>query len=146
MDQAQFADQLFALERLFLTKLTLWAGLSLLAASLIFTLLRVRRFASPLLEQFAIQCTAWSALEFGVVVWGRSRLAVRDLAGATQLDRFVWFSVGLEVGCVLVGIALIVAGWRIERRLGLVGAGLGIAVQGLAMALLHLQLSAGILR
>jgi hypothetical protein len=146
MDQAQFADQLLALEKLHLTKLTVWSGLSLLVASLLFTYLRVKQLASPLLKQFALQCGLWGLLALGVVTWGRWELAVRDLAGATRLDRLAWFNVGLDVGIVLAGIALVIVGWRLGRRLGLVGAGLGVVVQGLALALLHLQLSAGILR
>jgi hypothetical protein len=146
MDQAQFADQLLVLERLYLTKLALWAGISVLVGSLVFAWLRVRRAISPLLQQFALQCVAWGVFDLALVAWGRRGLELRDLAGATQLDRFAWFSVGLDVGVVLVGATLAVVGWRLERRLALVGAGIGVLVQGLALALLDLQLSAGILR
>jgi hypothetical protein len=146
MDQAQFGDQLLALESLHLTKLTLWAGISVLVGSIVLALLRVRRTESLLLQHFAIQCAAWGLVEFAFVLWGRNALAMRDLAGAVRLDRFLWFNIGLDVGYVLVGITLVAFGWRLGRRLGLVGAGLGVIVQGLALALLDLQLSAGILR
>ncbi len=146
MDQAQFADQLYALEGLHFTKLSLWALASVLAATLILAFLRVRRVVSPLLEQFAVQGVAWGFVQLGVAAWGRRGLELRDLAGATRLDRLVWFNVGLEIGVVLVGLALAIVGWRFGRRLGLVGAGVGVVVQGLALALLNLQLSAAILR
>ncbi|MFM9014132.1 MAG: DUF6992 family protein, partial [Gemmatimonadota bacterium] len=68
------------------------------------------------------------------------------LAGAVALDRFVWLNVGLDLGYVLVGLTLALTGWRLGRRLGLVGAGLGVRVQGRALALLDLQLTARILR
>lgn len=145
MEQAQFADQLLAIENLHLTKLTLWGGISVLVATMTMALLRVRRIASPLLEQFAYQSLAWGLFELGVAMLRRQGLELRDLAGATQLDRFVWFSVGVEAGVVLVGLTLAITGWRLARP-GLVGAGIGVVVQGLALALLHVQLGAGILR
>ena len=46
----------------------------------------------------------------------------------------------------MVGATLALCGWKFGRRLGLVGAGLGVIVQGLALAVLDLQLSAGIVR
>jgi hypothetical protein len=146
MDQAQFADQLLGLERLFYTKLALWAGLSLVTGSLAFAVIQAKRLASPLLEQFAIQSMLWGVVELGVAVWGRRGVAMRDLAGAVGLDRGIWFGIGLAVGAVLLGVALSITGWRLGRRLGLVGAGVAIVVQGLVLALLHLQLSASILR
>jgi len=145
MDQAQFSDHLMALEGLHLTKLTIWGGLSVLTATLILALLRRRRLESPLLQQFAYQALAWGLFDVLVAMIRRNGLALRDLTGATQLDRFVFFSIGVEVGVMLVGLTLIIAGWRLAR-LALVGAGIGTVVQGLALALLHGQLSAGILR
>jgi hypothetical protein len=47
---------------------------------------------------------------------------------------------------VLVGITLIVVGWRVARRPSLVGAGLGVIVQGAALAMLDLALAAQISR
>lgn len=145
MDQAQFADQLLALENLHLTKLTLWAGISLLMGTLVLATLRTRRIESALLQQFAYQSLGWGLFELSVALLRRQSLHLRDLAGATQLDRFVSFSIGVEVGVVLVGLTLAILGWRLARQ-GLIGAGIGAIVQGLAMALLHAQLSAGILR
>ena len=75
-----------------------------------------------------------------------AQTAPRDLASATRLDRILWLNIGLDAGYVLVGITLIVVGWRMGRRLGLVGAGMGVVVQGGALALLDLVLAAQISR
>ena len=46
----------------------------------------------------------------------------------------------------MVGATLAIAGWKLARRLGLVGAGIGIVVQGLALTLLDLVLASQISR
>jgi hypothetical protein len=74
------------------------------------------------------------------------QLAPRDVSGATRLDRLLWLNIGLDIGYVLVGTTLIIAGWRAARHLGLVGAGLGILVQGSALALLALMLATQVSR
>jgi len=73
-------------------------------------------------------------------------IRLRDLAGATRLDRFLWLNIGLDAGYVLVGGTLLVLGWRLARRMGLVGAGLAVIVQGAALALLDLVLAGQISR
>ena len=47
---------------------------------------------------------------------------------------------------LLVGSALLVLGWRLARRMGLVGAGLAVIIQGAALALLDLVLAGQISR
>jgi len=54
--------------------------------------------------------------------------------------------IGLDVGYVLVGITLVVLGWRLAGRMGLVGAGVAVVVQGAALALLDLVLAGQISR
>ena len=54
--------------------------------------------------------------------------------------------IGLDVGYTLVGATRITLGWTLGRRLGLVGAGIGVVVQGCALALLDLVLAAQISR
>lgn len=146
IQESQFASDLMTLERVHLLRLSLWAGLSIVAGTAIIAFLRAMRRQSAILLHFAIQSAAWGAVDLAVVLWARSGLALRDLAGAIALDRFLWFNLGLDVGYVLVGATLALVGWRLGRRGGLIGAGIGIVVQGLALALLDLQLSAGILR
>lgn len=141
-----WADTLEAAERAHLLRLVLWGGASLLVGTALVVLLRVGRQRSSLLDQFGIQNAAWGTVEVVLAALGLRSLSVRDLAGATRLDRMVWSSIGLEAGVVLLGITLVVVGWRVARRPALVGAGLGAIVQGAALALLHLALAAQISR
>jgi hypothetical protein len=46
------------------------------------------------------------------------------------------------VGYVAVGVALAICGWKLARARGLVGAGLGVVVQGVALLLFDLRLAA----
>lgn len=142
----QWSDTLLQMEQLHLLKLQLWAILSIVAGSGILALLRVRRTESPLLSHFAVQSAAWGAVDLAIVFWARRGLHLRDLAEAVALDRFVWLNIGLDVGYVAVGVTLALLGWRFGRRLGLVGAGLGVVLQGLALTVLDLQLAAVIVR
>lgn len=142
----QWADTLFAAERVHLLKLGVWSLSSIVAGTILLAVLRVRSLTSPLLRHFATQMLAWGAALAVVMVWGRSSLELRDLAGAVSLDRALWFRTGLEVGAIGVGLALAAAGWSSGRRLGLVGAGLGVIVQGAALALLDLQLAVHLIR
>ncbi len=72
--------------------------------------------------------------------------SLRDVAGAARLERFVWMNVGLDVGYAGIGIALALAGWLLARRMSLVGAGVGVVVQGLALLVLELQFAAVVSR
>jgi hypothetical protein len=141
-----WADTLEAAERAHLLHFVLWGGASLLVGTALVVLLRVGRQRSSLLDQFGIQNAVWGTVEVVLAGLGLRSLSVRDLAGATRLDRMVWSSIGLEVGIVLVGITLVVVGWRVARRPALVGAGLGVIVQGAALAMLDLVFAAQISR
>ena len=143
---AQYGTDLLAIEELHLLKLGVWAALSVLAGTALIAAVRLRRQESPLLLNFGVQCAAWGAIDLLIVWWASRGLAIRDLAAAIELDRFVWLNIGLDIGYVMVGLTLALSGWRLGRRLGLVGAGLGVLVQGLALTVLDLQLSAHIVR
>ena len=71
---------------------------------------------------------------------GVARPDERDFAGTQKLLNILWLNTGLDLGYAAVGLTLVIVGWRWERRLGAVGAGLGVVVQGLALALLDLRL------
>jgi hypothetical protein len=139
--QFMWADTLLAVERAHLTRLMVWGGASLLVGSLLLGLMRLRGHRSALLEHFGMQTMAWGAIELALALTGLRRLELRDLSGATRLDRFLWLNIGLDVGYVLVGMTLLVIGWRMARRMGLVGAGMAVVVQGTALALLDLVLA-----
>jgi hypothetical protein len=66
-------------------------------------------------------------------------LTERDLSGAASLERMLWLGAGLDAGCIAVGATLAVAGWRMRRGLGLVGAGVGITLQGAALLALAMH-------
>jgi hypothetical protein len=144
--QYMWADTLLTLERAHLLRLVLWGGASLLVGSALLAVLRVRRYGSSLLEHFGIQTALWGTVDLALALLGLQRLELRDLAGATRLDRFLWLNIGLDAGYVMVGITLLVFGLRAPRRPGVVGAGLAVVVQGAALVLLDLVLAAQISR
>jgi hypothetical protein len=63
---------------------------------------------------------------------------MRDVSGATRLDRLTWFTVGIDVGIVAAGAIAVLMGWRFTRSLRAVGGGLGVVVQGLGLLVLDL--------
>ena len=134
-----YADTLFALERGHLLRLGIWAAASVLAGALMLLLLYSRRGNAQFLRHFAIQSLAWGAIDLALVGWGWS-LQYRDYAGAVQLNQFLWLNVGLDVGYVGVGITLAATGWILAKRLGLLGAGAGVVVQGFALFVLDVRL------
>lgn len=135
-----WADALLSLERTHLLRLALWGGASVLLGTLVLAWLATRGTRSPLLQHFAIQTAAWGAVDLAICAWAWRGLALRDLDGATSLVSFLWLNVGLDVGYAGVGLTLALCSWRFARRLGGVGAGIGIIVQGLALAVLDLVL------
>ena len=144
--QFMWADTLLAIERAHLIRLVVWGGASLLVGSTLLGLMRARGHRSALLDHFGIQTMAWGTVELVLAATGLQRLELRDLAGATRLDRFLWLNVGLDAGYVMVGITLLALGWRVTRRMGLVGAVMEVIVKGAALALLELVLSGQISR
>jgi hypothetical protein len=137
-----WADQVLAFEKAHLARLLLWGALSVVTALLCALVMRRRLSALPFLQHFIIQTGAWGAIDAILALVARPRLSLRDYAGATQLDRFLWFNCGLDVGYVAVGVTLAWCGWRLARSRGLLGAGLAVCLQGLALLLLDLRLAA----
>lgn len=141
-----WADTLLAAERAHLLRLALWGAASLLIGTALVAMLRLGRPRSSLVKHFGIQNALWGAVELGIALILLRSLAIRDLAGATRLDRILWLNIGLDVGYVLVGITLAVIGWRAVRRFGLVGAGIAVTLQGTALAIIDLVLAGQISR
>ena len=137
-----WADTLLSAERAHLARLTLWAMSSLLAGTAVLAVLRLRRLRSPLLSQFAIQLVAWGAISVAMAGMARGSLALRDVTAARSLERFAWFNAGLEAGFVAVGATLLVTGFLLGRRQGVMGAGAGVVVHGLGLLVLFLQFAA----
>jgi hypothetical protein len=141
-----WADTLLAAERAHILRLLLWGGGSALVGTGLLAWLYVGRRRSALLEQFGVQTAGWGAAELVFATLARASMAPRDLAAATRLDRLLWLELGLDGGYILVGLTLLTSGWVLGRRLGMVGTGLAVVVQGAALALLHLLLAGQISR
>jgi hypothetical protein len=141
-----WADTLLAVEKAHLLRLALWGGVSFVLGGTLLVYLHMRRQRSALLDHFAIQTAAWGAIDLALAANGLRTLSLRDLAGATHLDRFLWLNIGLDAGYVMVGLTLLLAGWRIARRPGLIGAGTGVIVQGFALTILDITLASQISR
>jgi len=135
-----WADTLLTYEQGHLLRLGVWAVISMLGGTVLLAVLTVRRLEAPLLKHFAIQTGAWGTVNALIALWAWRGLAMRDFAGTQKLLNILWLNTGLDVGYAAVGLTLVIVGWRWERRLGAVGAGLGVVLQGLALALLDLRL------
>ena len=141
-----WADTLLLAEGAHLLRLLAWGAASLLVGSALLAWLRTGARRSTLLEQFAIQTAGWGAAEIALAAVARTSLGIRDLAGATRLDRLLWLNIGLDAGYMMFGLAVAIVGWRLARRLGHVGAGIAIVVQGGALILLDLAFAIQISR
>lgn len=140
-------DILAALKRGHLVRLALWAVASIIGG--VVALLAARQLAPAaqgFWRHFGIQSGAWGAVDLLIVAAAWNGAEARDIAGAIALDRFLWLNIGLDLGYVMVGLTLLVFGFRAPRRSGLIGAGAAIIAQGVALALLDAQLSAYIVR
>jgi hypothetical protein len=144
--QFMWADTLLAAESAHIVRLLVWGAGSVLLGTALVAWLHMGRRRSALLEHFGIQTAAWGAAELAFGALAHSSLTARDLAAATRLDRLLWLNIGLDAGYVLVGITLLVTGWMLGRRMGLIGSGLAVVVQGAALAVLHLLLAGQISR
>jgi hypothetical protein len=144
--QFMWADTLEALERAHLLRTIVWGAASILAGTALVAWLKARHRQSGLLRHFAYQCAGWGVAEVLVGAALLMRVAPRDLSAATRLDRILWLNIGLDGGYVLTGVVIAVVGWRIARSLSAVGGGLGLIVQGLALALLDLVFAVQISR
>lgn len=133
-----WSDTLLAAERSHLIRVALWGITSALVGTAIVLAITFRRMIAPIIMQFAVQTLAWGSFELACAAVAWQGLAMRDVSGATRLDRTVWFAAGIDIGLIGVGVVLASLGWILGRRLALVGAGLGVLVQGLALLVLHL--------
>ncbi len=136
-----FADTIRDLELAHLTRLSFWAVASIAAGALLLLLSWRKRSELALAFHFSTQTMLWGCIELVVARRGLSILSLRDHAAAVSLDRLLWLEVGLDAGYILVGFTLVTAGLLMGRRLGPIGAGIGVAVQGVALAVLDLMLA-----
>ena len=133
-----WSDTLLAAERSHLLRVILWAVTSATLGTALLLIITVRRVVAPVVQWFATQALVWGLLELVVAATTWRSLAMRDVSGATRLDRLTWLHIGLDAGIVGIGLTLAVVAWLQGRRLGVIGAGLGVVVQGLGLLLLNL--------
>jgi hypothetical protein len=141
-----WADTLLRAEQQHLLRVLIWSGLSILVGTAAAATVAIRHIQSPLLRQFALQMAAWGCVVGLIGTLGWRGAYLRDVAAAARLERLVWMNVGVDVGFVAMGATLAGAAWMLGRRLGGVGAGMAITVQGTALLLLELQFAATISR
>jgi hypothetical protein len=141
-----WSDTLLAAERSQLIRVVIWAVTSAVLGTAFVTLIMLRRLTAPIILAFAIQTLAWGSVELIVAAVRWQAVTMRDVSSATRLDRLTWFSAGLDVGIIGVGITALVIAWSYGRRLGVIGAGLGIIVQGLGLLVLDLTFASIVTR
>ena len=141
-----WADTLLNAEREYVARTLVWAALSIVSGTALAVLLKARRIESPLLRQFSLQLVGWglALAAAGALEW--QGLHLRDLAGATRLERATWVRVGFDAGLVGMGAVLAAAARVMARSAGGLGAGTGLALQGAALLVLDLQFAAAIAR
>jgi len=130
------SETVLAIERAHVLGLALWGSAGVLFGGGMVAYLMARRLRAGLLRHFAAQMTAWGAAELIVAVLRWRGLAPRDYAATTRLLALVRVALLAEAGCIVIGATLALGGWRVSRRSGALGAGLGIIVQGAALLLL----------
>jgi hypothetical protein len=135
-----YADTLFDLERGHLLRLGIWAAISALAGAVLLAYIILKKTRAPFVRHFAIQMLAWGSIDLAIASWGYGNLAFRDYAAAMQWQQFLWLNVGLDAGYAGIGLTLATTGWLLARRLGAVGAGVGILVQGVALFVLDVRI------
>jgi hypothetical protein len=166
-----WSDDVFRAEQLHLLRMLFWAASSVLAGTALLVLIVRSRRGSALVRQFALQTASWGAFELLMAIWSYHSLALRDIAGSARLERSAWLWLGLYCGLIASGITLAIAAWSFAHHRGRglrvpetagsghpagtgstthslsgIGAGIGIAVQGLALAVLQLFLVAHLSR
>jgi hypothetical protein len=133
-----WSDTLLAAERSHLIRIAIWAFTSAAAGTAFVTVIAVRRVNAPIVLWFAIQTLVWGSLELIVTAARWSVLSMRDVSGATRLDRLTWFAIGVDVGIIGAGMTAALLAWRFTRNLRAFGGGLGVVVQGLGLLVLDL--------
>lgn len=130
-----------------LSRVTIWAAGSILAGTglLAATIPGVLPDdVNPgILQGFAIQSVAWGLVDLGIVVAGRlgDRGLTAELPVALdeedQLSDVLWLNVGLDVGYMMGGTALMLGALAgAEPSVDIASHGAGIVVQGAALAVL----------
>jgi len=133
-----WSDTLLAAERSHLIRVVIWAVTSAVLGTTVVMIIAGRRMSAPIALWFAIQTLVLGSVELIMAAARWSALSMRDVSGATRLDRLTWFAIGIDVGMVAAGVTAVVMAWRFTRNLRAFGGGLGVVVQGLGLLVLDL--------
>ena len=133
-----WSDTLLAAERSHLIRVAIWAVTSAMLGTMFVAIIMVRQLVAPIALWFAVQTMVWGSLELIVSAARWFALSMRDVAGATRLERLTWFAIGLDIGIVGAGVTAALIAWRLKRHVGAFGGGLGVVVQGLGLLVLDL--------
>jgi hypothetical protein len=134
-----WSDTFLLYERAHLQRLLLWGATSAVCGLVLLAVTRRTRLRSSLLFHFGLQTAAWGLIDLVLAGNAWWALALRDLQSATQLDRFLWLNVGLDVGYIATGATLAVSAWLLGRRAGGIGAGIAILIQGVGLLILDVR-------
>ncbi len=132
-----WADTLLAAERMHLMRILAWGALGVTAGSLVGVTLALRGVRAPLIRMFALQSGIWGAAELLMAALAWSALAEREYLAAVHLAGRMWMEVVLEVALILAGTIMSAVGWG-RRRQSVVGSGIAVAVQGVALLAIDL--------
>lgn len=146
-----WSDVLQHAERLHILRLGLWGALSTLAGTAVLAIAGQR---SAFLRRFGAVCGILGLLELVSALIAYRDIPLRDISGATRLDRLAWLQLGLFLGLMAIGLTLALSARAMEigqhtstnRSLPAIGAGVATALHGLALATLQLLLISDISR
>ena len=141
-----WSDTLLAAERVHLIRIVIWAVASAVLGTTAVMIIAGRRISAPVVLWFAIQTLGWGSVELILAAARWSALSMRDVSGATRLDRLTWFAIGIDVGMIAVGVTTALMAWRFTRNLRAFGGGLGVVVQGLGLLVLDLTFASILVR
>jgi len=131
-----FGDTLAQIERSCASEIVVWGLACLIVGGGLLIVARRGSARSDLIAHFALQTMTWGSAETLLALAWRYGIEVRDLAGASRLDRLLWLGDGLAIGVVAVGLAITVIGARVSGRApSLLGTGIAITIQGAAVLL-----------
>lgn len=141
-------------ERLYVLRLLLWAAISTIAGTGLSILSVAYSRGSAMIRRFAFVCAVLGTMELMLGAVEYQGLALRDLGGATRLERLAWFQAGLYLGMAAAGITMSGVARTVASRTGSapeialpsIGAGIAVALHGLALGTLELLLLAAIAR
>lgn len=127
------SEQTFILLHQHLIRLGVWALFSIVFGVVILLAKRQNLAA----QHFSMQFIVWGLIDGIIVLFGLRDNSRPDLVAAIKLREFLWLNEGLDVGYVAVGITLIIVGrWSKVNSASLIGAGLGVMIQGFLLLLL----------